>query len=313
MGLRFFWVGLTLANGCWFGAWEEGGGEVLEGGGDRRAAGSGQREEWARAFRWYLQWCGLVHHCVAAGAGLVERVCGAVQNVGLRRGLSLATRRAYLSWVRRYAAVMGSAKRMMKVEEARRWLEDLKENRLVSYSTHKQAVNALQFLFRDVCGRSDADLRAPARRRGRRRKVPEVLASGEVFELIERVESACKRKVVLKGRAGWSSAELSSEELSSEELSGEELSGEEVVVTGDGKLCSKLLLPGELDDGSKGVDMPVVLVSLLEPLRERGKRWHVARVQGAKRFNPGVLVDVGVEEVFNDNSSACGSFAVLYC
>ena len=99
--------------------WRE---ELIEG---RRE--SWRREEWAEAFRWYTQWYSFFKNGVAAGVTLVERACGAVQNVGLRRGLSLATRRAYLSWVRRYAAVMGSAKRMMKVEEARRWLQILRK------------------------------------------------------------------------------------------------------------------------------------------------------------------------------------------
>ena len=91
---------------------------------------------------------------------------------------------------------------------------DLKENQLMSYST--QTVNTLNFLFQNVWGCwiliSEVKKRAKA-------KSAEVLASGEVFELIQQVKQAYAE--------GGLEAGL----------------GSELVNPRNSKVCSEVLLP----------------------------------------------------------------------
>lgn len=146
-----------------------------------------QIDQWAEAMRWYSNWL----ECCARASGsvpksLYERVRNSVDHVGARRGLSHKTIMTYGSWAARYGIWVGDAKRMLDPKQAREWLTYLVEERKLSFSTQKQALNSLAFFFKEVCGMAEVDL--GVRFRKRTRHIPTVLSSREVFKLIEKIE-----------------------------------------------------------------------------------------------------------------------------
>ena len=107
-----------------------------------------QLRQWAESIRWYLQW---LHFCQSnggSGLSLQERVRAAVQSAGARRGLARRTRNTYAGWAGRFALWAGEAKKMLDEKQARDFLARLITHREVSYSTQKQALNALAFFWK---------------------------------------------------------------------------------------------------------------------------------------------------------------------
>ena len=74
----------------------------------------------------------------------------------------------------------------MRVETATRFLTSVVEDEDCAYSTQKQALNALAFFFKRVCGVEDPVFAVKLRKTGTR--VPVVLSKGETQRLIEELE-----------------------------------------------------------------------------------------------------------------------------
>lgn len=165
-----------------------------------------QEQQWAEAMRWFLQW---METCQRQGRSLVtlaEKVRDAVERTGARRGLAIRTRKSYGGWVARYAAWAGSRERTLETSCAREWLTDLVAKGKVSYATQKQALNALVFLYRDVCGMEEVDLGVKLRKTARR--IPVVLDIKEIMRLIAKLEPIYRLPAQLQYGAGLRVSEL---------------------------------------------------------------------------------------------------------
>ena len=165
----------------------------LEAGKSRRGARKQwQLDQWKEAMRWYSDWLDRCAHQSEDGSvpkSLYERVQTAVRKVGSRRGLALRTIQTYSNWASRYGVWVESlsevksaitqgdgndgARAMLNLANARDWLTFLVEDRKVSYSTQKQALNALVFFYKDVCGMEEVDIAVKFRKRTRH--IPTVL------------------------------------------------------------------------------------------------------------------------------------------
>lgn len=99
------------------------------------------------------------------------------------RGHSLHTCKAYLAWVRRFAAYHWRPPEQMGAEEVRAYLIHLLEGEKLSRSSLVQALCALKFFYGEVLHRrcEVEDLRFPRRPR----KLPVVLSEPEVTRLLE--------------------------------------------------------------------------------------------------------------------------------
>jgi integron integrase len=145
-----------------------------------------QVEQWGAAIRWYLRW--LEHQQVTGGEvrSLPERVRDAVSRAGARRGHSPRTRETYGRWVAAFAAWVGDGRAMMRPEKGRDFLVWQVEDRKVSYSTQKQALNALVFFYKAVCGMESVDLEVRLRKTEPR--VPVVLDVKEVMKVLDKID-----------------------------------------------------------------------------------------------------------------------------
>jgi len=162
-----------------------------------------QLEQWEEAVRWYLNW---LDACAEAGSdhrSLPERVRAAVNSAGSRRGLARRTKQCYGLWVSRYAKFAGDERDVMREETATRFLTSVVDDEDCAYSTQKQALNALAFFFKRVCGVEDPVFAVKLRRSGTR--VPVVLSTQEtqrVFEKVEEGERKCGSKRKPEGGHG---------------------------------------------------------------------------------------------------------------
>lgn len=102
---------------------------------------------------------------------------------------SLRTEKAYVYWVRMFVRWSGMRHpRDMGAKDVEAFLTMLSTQRRVSSSTHKQALSALVFLYREVLGLELAwlqDLQRPANTR----RIPTVLTRQEVAALLDSLES----------------------------------------------------------------------------------------------------------------------------
>ncbi len=165
-----------------------------------------QLDQWAEAMRWYGRWlryCGEAGH---DGRGLVERVRDAVDQAGGRRGLATRTRKTYAGWAGRYARWVGDAKAVMDTERARDWLSCLVTKEKLAFSTQKQALNALAFFFKDVCGFEEVDLRVTMRKT--KRRIPVVLTFTEVTAMLAQLPETCRLAAELQYGCGLRLREL---------------------------------------------------------------------------------------------------------
>lgn len=156
--------------------------------GEGRRREAWQLEQWEDAIKWYLDWLAA---CAEGGAdhrSLPERVRAAVNSAGSRRGLALRTKQCYGLWASRYAVFAGEDREVMRVETATRFLTSVVDEEDCAYSTQKQALNALAFFFKHVCGVEDPVFAVKLRKTGTR--VPVVLSQAEVPRLLEKLEEA---------------------------------------------------------------------------------------------------------------------------
>lgn len=224
-----------------------------------------QLNQWAEAMRWVLNW---VAFCEKEGMeyrSLSERMKNAVFQAGSRRGLSMNTRRTYGGWVARYGAWVGDAQSTLDHARAREWLTMLVTEKKVSYATQKQALNALVFFFKDVCGQSEVDLAVKFRKRESR--IPSVLSKKEVFILIEKIEPKYRLKAQLQYGAGLRLKELLSLRIKDLDLG----RGTLTVRSGKGDKDRVTLIPTSLIDE---------LRKQLERCRRFYEQDRLARAQG---------------------------------
>ncbi|WP_169334394.1 integron integrase [Rubritalea marina] len=165
-----------------------------------------QLSQWAEAIRWYLEWLQICRRTHKETASIPERMANAVHHLGSRRGLALSTRRTYAGWVSRFGMTLEHAKDAQNPALARQWLADIVNKTQVSFSTQKQALNALAFFYKEVCGMEEVDL--GVRMHKRSRHVPTVLSVSELMHLIAKVEPKYRLKARLQYGAGLRVAEL---------------------------------------------------------------------------------------------------------
>lgn len=165
-----------------------------------------QLEQWAQAFRWYGEWLRWAGGEKMSARSLEERVRDAVNRKGAQRGLALATRRVYMSWAGRFARGVASVREAMDPARARDFLAGLVTGGGVSFSTQKQALNALVFFFREVCGLEEVDLGVAFKRTPKR--LPVVLSLREVAATLENLPPSCRLAAKLQYGAGLRIKEL---------------------------------------------------------------------------------------------------------
>ena len=152
----------------------------------REAVMSKEREQWqlaqwTEAMRWYLNWLKLCQQNGQLVTSVGERMKQAMMQIGARRGLSYNRRKTYGAWVARYGASQRTARQAMDPANAREWLSHLVTEIKVAFATQKQALNALVFFFKEVCGLEEVELGVKMRKR--QRHVPLVLSKSEVMRL----------------------------------------------------------------------------------------------------------------------------------
>jgi integrase len=145
-----------------------------------------QLEQWTAAIRWYLKW---LESCEQAGAdhrSLPERLRWAVNAAGSRRGLALRTKQCYGAWAARFGVFAGEARKAMLVETATRFLTSVVDDEDCAYSTQKQALNALAFFFKHVCGVEDPVF--GVRLRKTEARVPVVMSKEETQKVFVKLD-----------------------------------------------------------------------------------------------------------------------------
>jgi integron integrase len=144
-----------------------------------------QLAQWSDAIQWYLKW---LEACAEAGAdhrGLAERLRVAVHSAGARRGLARRTKQCYGAWAARYAVFAGEERAVMQVETATRFLTSVVDDEDCAYSTQKQALNAVAFFFKYVCGVEEPVFGVKLKKTGTR--VPVVLSKPETHQVFEKL------------------------------------------------------------------------------------------------------------------------------
>ena len=148
---------------------------------------SWQLEQWSDAIQWYLKW---LDACKTAGSdhrSLAERVRAAVYSAAARRGLALRTKQCYGAWAARYAAFAGDEREVMEQRTATRFLTSVVDDEDCAYSTQKQALNAVAFFFKQVCGVDEPIFQVKLRKTGTR--VPVVLSKQETQRVFKNLKS----------------------------------------------------------------------------------------------------------------------------
>ena len=120
-----------------------------------RPRNPGQLEQWEDAIEWYLNW---LDACVIENAdhlSLPKWAGAAARSAGARHGLAPQTIKCYMGWAARFATFAGRDREMRRLETANRFLASVVDDEAFSYSTQKQALNALTFFFKHVLGVED--------------------------------------------------------------------------------------------------------------------------------------------------------------
>jgi integron integrase len=145
-----------------------------------------QLEQWGDAIQWYLKW---LDSCAESGAdhrSIAERVRAAVRSACSRRGLALRTKQCYGAWAARYAIFAKNERAVMEVATATRFLTSVVEDEDCSYSTQKQALNALAFFFKYVLGIEEPIFGVRLKKTGT--CIPVVLSKAETRHLLDKAE-----------------------------------------------------------------------------------------------------------------------------
>ena len=242
-----------------------------------------QKKQWAEAVRWYLNWLKICEKGGKPTISLAERVRNAVDDAGSRRGLAMRTKDTYGSWAVRFAHWAGTRERVMNPVCAKEWLTMLVSEKKVAYSTQKQALNALVFLYKDVCGMEEVDLGVRLRKTSQR--IPVVLDMQEIMAMIEKLEPAYKLPAKLQYGTGLRVSELARLRIKDVDTKREQLT----VKCGKGDKDRVTMLPQQLitdieqlkksarvlydDDREKGVAGVALPGALARKMPKAGERW----------------------------------------
>jgi len=165
-----------------------------------------QLDQWSAAVSWYLNW---LKACQEAGAdhrSLPERLRVAVYTAGSRRGLAKRTKECYGAWAARYGKFAKTAEEAMSVATATCFLTSVVDDEECAYSTQKQALNALAFFFKQVCGVEEPVFGVKLRKTEQR--APVVLSKGETGRLFDNLEARYVLAAKLQYGAGLRLSEL---------------------------------------------------------------------------------------------------------
>ena len=165
-----------------------------------------QLRQWGEAMQWYLRWLEICEEHGREARSLPERLKLAAHSLGARRGLAYTTRKRYAGWLAQYGAWVGDARAVMDTERACGWLAHLVDERKMSYSSQKSALNALAFFFKDICGMEEVNLRVRLRKTERR--IPVVLSREEVGRVIDRMDGIYQVAARLQYGSGLRVSEL---------------------------------------------------------------------------------------------------------
>jgi len=242
-----------------------------------------QKKQWAEAMRWYLNWLAICQKGGKTTVSLAERVRNAVDQAGSRRGLAPRTKDTYGGWAVRFAHWAGSKERVMNPACAREWLTILVSEQRLAYSTQKQALNALVFLYKDVCGMKEVDLGIRLRKTPQR--IPVVLDVQEIMAMIEKLEPAYKVPAKLQYGTGLRVSELVRLRIKDVDTTREQLT----VRSGKGDKDRVTMLPHQLlidieelkrrarvlydHDRKKGVAGVALPRALSRKMPHAGERW----------------------------------------
>ena len=152
-----------------------------------RTRESWQLEQWGAAIRWYLRWLENQRATGGEVRSLAERVRDAVNRAGARRGLAPRTRETYGRWAAAFAGWVGNDREMLRPDKGRDFLEWQVADRKVSFGTQKQALNAMVFFYKAVCGMEAVDLEVKLRKTEKR--IPVVLDVAEVMRVLDQIDA----------------------------------------------------------------------------------------------------------------------------
>ncbi len=161
---------------------------------------SWQLEQWESAIHWYLNWLDACSEAEADHRSLPERLRAAVSAAGARRGLARRTKQTYSGWVARYGTFAGGEREVMEVETATRFLASVVDDEDCAYATQKQALNALAFFFKHVCGVEDPVFGVKLKQSSVR--IPVVLSKEETKEVLGNLDKASAGPKKSAGRYG---------------------------------------------------------------------------------------------------------------
>ena len=167
---------------------------------------SWQIERWTESFRWYKQW---LSYCEEEGGEthhLVDKVRSQVFSCGARRGLSWRTRQTYARWIVRFALWVESERDITSTVKASEWLSFLVLEEKMSFSTQKQALNALAFFFREVLQLQEVEFNVLLKKAPPR--VPTVLSKSEVSVVISEMKEPENLMAKVQYGAGLRKTEL---------------------------------------------------------------------------------------------------------
>lgn len=123
---------------------------------------SSHLQQWRRALDWYLHWLSACAVEKGEPQRLPQRATAAeaaARAACVRLGMARRTAQSYGRWARRYATFAGSEREMKKEETANRFLLSVTQDEACPWPTRKQAINAVVFYFRHVCGLKDPVLK----------------------------------------------------------------------------------------------------------------------------------------------------------
>lgn len=215
---------------------------------------SWQLDQWKEAIGWYLQWLSHAERSGREARTLEERVFLAVDRAGGRRGLALRTRQTYGRWAMRFARWAGSAKATLEQARGRAFLTALVVEEKPSFSSQKQALNALMFFFKEVCGQAEVDLEV--RLRPTSKRIPVVINFREVLAILEKLPPPYRLMAEVQDGGGLRRGELAPLRVKEVDLDRRQIT----LRQGKGDLDRVTVLPG-LTGARGGVIRPLEAAS----------------------------------------------------
>jgi len=201
-----------------------------------------QRDQWKEALGWYLGWMKYAQQAGGEVRSLEERVYQAMDRAGGRQGLSLRTRQTYGRWAVRFARWAGEDRAMLQQERGRDFLTHLVTVEKQSFSTQKQALNALVFFYKEVCGQREVDLQVKLRKTTPR--IPVVVNFQEILAILNKLEDRYRLLAAVQYGGGLRLKELTQLRVKDVDLERRQIT----IRQGKGDLDRVTVLPEALVD-----------------------------------------------------------------